>query len=134
MQGKSQAIGALYDWTVNILKYQAKIEVVVPMKQNARIAKETSEKMQQKLDEEMKKYQELMDKVELLREERDEALKQAEELEDLLRRYNIQLNNSGSLTESLEDEFKRWTENVAVLNALVEKLVGDVFLSVSARS
>jgi len=104
------------------------------MKGQARIAKETAEKMQQTLDEEMKKYQELMDRVEGLREERDEALNQAAALEDLLRRYNIQLNNSGSLTESLEDEFKRWSENCITLNALVEKLVGDVFLSVSAMS
>ena len=70
-----------------------------------------------------------MDKVEMLRDERDEALRQAGDLEDLLRRINIQLAISGSLTESLEEEFKRWTENVEILNALVEKLVGDVFLS-----
>jgi hypothetical protein len=75
-----------------------------------------------------------MDKVEMLRDERDEALRQAGDLEDLLRRINIQLANSGSLTESLEEEFKRWTENVEILNALVEKLVGDVFLSVSGIS
>lgn len=75
-----------------------------------------------------------MDKVEQLRDERDEALKQAGDLEDMLRRFNIQLANSGSLTESLEEEFKRWTENVEILNALVEKLVGDVFLSVSSIS
>jgi dynein heavy chain, axonemal len=75
-----------------------------------------------------------MDKVEMLRDERDEALRQAGDLEDLLRRFNIQLANSGSLTESLEEEFKRWTENVEILNALVEKLVGDVFLSVSGIS
>lgn len=75
-----------------------------------------------------------MDKVEMLRDERDEALRQAADLEDMLRRFNIQLANSGSLTESLEEEFKRWTENVEVLNALVEKLVGDVFLSVSSMS
>ena len=75
-----------------------------------------------------------MDKVEMLRDERDEALRQAGDLEDLLRRINIQLANSSSLTESLEEEFKRWTENVEILNALVEKLVGDVFLSVSGIS
>ena len=75
-----------------------------------------------------------MDKVEMLRDERDEALRQAGDLEDLLRRINIQLANSGSLTESLEEEFKRWTENVEILNALFEKLVGDVFLSVSGIS
>ena len=75
-----------------------------------------------------------MDKVEMLRDERDEALRQAGDLEDLLRRINIQLANSGSLTESLEEEFKRWTENVEILNALVEKLVGNVFLSVSGIS
>jgi archaellum component FlaC len=75
-----------------------------------------------------------MDKVEMLRDERDEALRRAGDLEDLLRRINIQLANSGSLTESLEEEFKRWTENVEILNALVEKLVGDVFLSVSGIS
>jgi len=75
-----------------------------------------------------------MDKVEMLRDERDEALRQAADLEDMLRRFNIQLANSGSLTESLEEEFKRWTENVEILNALVEKLVGDVFLSVSSMS
>lgn len=75
-----------------------------------------------------------MDKVEMLRDERDEALRQAAELEDLLRRYNIQLANSGSLTESLEEEYKRWSENVEILNALVEKLVGDVFLGVAAMS
>jgi len=75
-----------------------------------------------------------MDKVEMLRDERDEALRQAGDLEDLLRRFNIQLANSASLTESLEEEFKRWTENMEILNALVEKLVGDVFLSVSGIS
>ena len=75
-----------------------------------------------------------MDKVEMLRDERDEALRQAGDLEDLLRRINIQLANSGSLTESLEEEFNCWTENVEILNALVEKLVGDVFLSVSGIS
>ena len=75
-----------------------------------------------------------MDKVEMLRDERDEALRQAGDLKDLLRRIIIQLANSGSLTESLEEEFKRWTENVEILNALVEKLVGDVFLSVSGIS
>lgn len=60
--------------------------------------------MQKKLDDEMRKYNELMDKVQSLRDERDTALAESAKLEELLRRYNLQLDNSGSLTECLEDE------------------------------
>lgn len=55
MQNKSSAIYGLYDWTVNILKYQAKIEVVVPMKEQEKKAQQSAEEMQAILDEEMKK-------------------------------------------------------------------------------
>jgi len=86
MASKSTAIFGLYDWTVNIMKYQAKIEIVVPLKDQAQKAQESAEEMQKILDEEMKKYHALMNKVEILREERDEALREASALMDLLRR------------------------------------------------
>jgi len=56
------------------------------LKEQAKKAQESAEEMQQVLDEEMKKYNALMLKVELLREERDTALKEAFAMEDLLRR------------------------------------------------
>jgi len=127
-------LGALYEWTLNILKYQAKIEEVVPLKGKAKEAKDNADMMQKKLDDEMRKYNELMDKVQSLRDERDTALADSAKLEELLRRYNLQLDNSGSLTECLEDEYKRWSDNVTELNGCIEKLVGDVFLAASAVS
>lgn len=106
----------------------------MPLKANSQRAKEEAEEMQAKLDEEMKKYHELMMKVEILREERDEALKEANDLEDTLRRYKIQLANSGSLTESLEDEYQRWNKNVDELMIQITNLVGDVYISSAAMS
>jgi len=38
------------------MKYQAKIEIVVPMKAQAQKAKESADEMQAILDEEMRKY------------------------------------------------------------------------------
>lgn len=90
--------------------------------------------MQKKLDDEMRKYNELMEKVQSLRDERDTALSDSAKLEELLRRYNLQLDNSGSLTECLEDEYNRWSMNVVELNGCIEKLVGDVFLAAAAVS
>lgn len=104
------------------------------MKAKAKEAKDNADAMQKKLDEEMRKYKELMDKVQKLRDERDTALSDSAKLEELLRRYNLQLDNSGTLTDCLEDEYNRWSQNVEDLKTLIVKLVGDVFLASAAMS
>jgi len=53
---KSTALGGLYDWTVNIMKYQEKIEQVVPLKREASGAKQKADEMQAMLDKELKEY------------------------------------------------------------------------------
>lgn len=48
-------MGGLYEWTINIMKYQEKIELVVPLKDKANKAKEEADELQKTLDEEMQK-------------------------------------------------------------------------------
>jgi len=55
IRNKSIAIGGLYEWTINIMKYQEKIELVVPLKEEAKKAKDIADEMQKTLDEEMQK-------------------------------------------------------------------------------
>ena len=106
----------------------------MPLKGKAKQAKDNADAQQAKLDEEIRKYNELMAQVQKLRDERDQALRDSAHLEDLLGRFKLQLDNSGTLTECLEDEYNRWSNNVVELNEFIIKLVGDVFLASAAIS
>merc|ERR1719409_2182956 len=131
MKGKSTAAAYLANWVINIVGYNTIYKKVAPLMEKVRVATETKNDAEAKLEIVMAGLKEVQDKVAQLNAEKDAAVTEKERVEAEAEACLAKLALAERLVNGLADEYIRWQETVKNLKVMGTSFIGDCLLASS---
>merc|ERR1719191_1912039 len=131
MKTKSSAAANMANWVINIVAYNTIYKKVAPLMEKVRVATETKNEAEAKLEIVMAGLREVQEKVAQLNAEKDAAVTEKERVEAEAEACLAKLALAERLVNGLADEYIRWQETVKNLKVMGTSFIGDCLLASS---
>lgn len=125
----SKACKSMCMWVCAMDIYSRVFKEVQPKRKRLEEAQTTLEATRAKLAEKTAALQEVEMQLEKLKATYENSLASKKQLQDKMEETTRRLTRASKLTTALADEQVRWAESIESLNAQIEALVGNMFLS-----
>lgn len=116
-------------WVIAICNYQQVYKKVLPKKQKLLEVTAIKNAAEAELNQKLSQLAEVKEKVRLLEEECEQLNQQEKDLIAKIDRSQKQMFRAEKLVVLLADEGIRWKDSVESIQADIERLVGNVFIS-----
>ncbi|KAJ3032226.1 Dynein heavy chain 6, axonemal [Rhizophlyctis rosea] len=128
----SKACKSMCMWVVAMDIYSRVFKEVQPKRRRLEEAQQALESTRAKLAEKAAALAEVESQLEKLKVKYETSVESKRQLADKMEETTKRLARASKLTLALADEQVRWAESVESLNAQIEALVGNIFLSAAA--